>query len=137
MDERRQIVKAIKVAMAEQDMTPAALAEKTKFSKQMVARMLRGAHDFNIDEIVTLESVLDVTLLLVPDLERVIIVTMGVDTHQHKGNVRFEVTENGRPKKDWRASQLVSTANALMFIAQRMLGMAGNELIENEKQQIK
>ena len=128
--DRQDMVRAIKIAMASKNMSAADLAEKTKFSPQMVSRMLKGAHDFNIGEIVTLEMVLDENLLLIPDTERIITVKMDIDTSRHAGQVSVNVIENGKPKTEWKEAQLVATANALMLVARDYLAMATTKLNE-------
>ena len=126
---------SIRVRMAELEMTRDDLAEKTGYSKRKVTLMCRGNHDFSLDEIVTLEKVLDTTLVLVPDTERVITVTMNIDNQRHRATVGTTVTENGRPllEEDWDIKKLMATANALTAQAQKLQNWAIHKMIEGEK----
>jgi DNA-binding Xre family transcriptional regulator len=125
----------IRVRMAELKMTRNDLAEKTGYSKHKITLMCGGNHDFSLDEIATLEKVLDTTLILVPDTERVITVTMHIDSHRHQATVGTTVTENGRPvlEEDWDIKKLVATANALTAQAQKLQNLAIYKMIEEEK----
>lgn len=123
---------SIRVRMAELEMTRDDLAEKTGYSKHKVTLMCRGNHDFSLDEIATLEKVLDTTLVLVPDTERVITVTMHIDNHRHQAIVGTTVTENGKLmlEEDWDIKKLISTANALTAQAQKLQNWAIYKMIE-------
>lgn len=126
---------SIRVRMAELEMTRNDLAEKTGYSKHKVTLMCRGNHDFSLDEIATLEKVLDTILVLVPDTERVITVTMHIDNHRHQATVGTTVTENGKLmlEEDWDIKKLISTANALMAQAQKLQNWAIYKTIEEEQ----
>lgn len=125
----------IRVRMAELEMTRDDLAKKTGYSKHKVTLMCRGNHDFSLDEIATLEKALDTTLVLVPDTERVITVTMHIDNHRHQATVGTTVTENGRlvVEEDWDIKKLVATANALTAQAQKFQNWAIYKMIEEQK----
>lgn len=123
---------SIRVRMAELEMTRDDLAEKTGYSKHKITSMCNGNHNFSIGEIATLEKVLDTTLVLVPDTERVITVTMDIDNQRHQATVSTAVTENGRPllEEDWDIKKLVATANALTAQAQKLQIWAIHKMIE-------
>jgi len=131
----KDIATAIRVRMAELEMTRDDLAEKTGYSKHMVTLMCRGNHDFSLDEIATLEKVLDTILILVPDTERIITVTMDIDNHRHQATVGITVTENGRlvSEEDWDIKKLVATANALTAQAQKLQNLAIYKMIKEEE----
>lgn len=126
---------SIRVRMAELEMTRDDLSEKTGYSKHKITSMCKGNHDFSLDEIATLEKVLDTTLVLVPDTKRVITVTMHIDNHRHQATVGTTVTENGKLilEEDWDIKKLISTANALMAQAQKLQNWAIYKTIEEEQ----
>ncbi len=125
----------IRVRMAELGMTRNDLAEKTEYSKHKITSMCKGNHDFSLDEIATLEKVLNTTLILIPDTERIITVTMNIDNHKHQATVGTTVTENGKLmlEEDWDIKKLMATANALTIQAQKLQNWAIYKMIEEEE----
>ena len=129
----KEIAQGIRIRMAELEMSKKELAEKTGFTSHKITVMCSGAHDFSINEVVALEQALDMDIMLVPDTERVITVTMHIDNNKHQATVDTVVTENGKvlkDREDWTVRKLVSSANALTTIVRRMQELVMYELLE-------
>lgn len=119
--DNQQIATAIRVALAEKNVKREVLASMTGYPIQRINTMCAGRHDFNIEEIAKLESVLGIKLLLIPSVQRVITITMDIDKDARLAKIRMKTTENGLPKEKWTANELLSTANALILKAQAIL----------------
>ena len=132
----QNIATEIRVCLAGDNTSRKELAEKTGIPLRRINRMCEGKHDFTIEEIVSLEKALGIKLMLMPDTERVITIRMSIDTVAGAGLTSMDITENGHPKEDWTASQLVSTANALIMKARQLSEMAITKARENEKEYV-
>lgn len=54
-------------------------------------------------------------------MKRVITITMDIDESTHNAKISSVITEDGKEKKEWTPPQGVSTAIALMEIAEKLL----------------
>lgn len=126
---------AIRLRLAELDMTRNELCEKTGFSRYKVNKMCCGMYDFSLAEIVTLESALGEYLMLIPDMERTISISMHIDNHRHQATLETTIIEDGKQlhMDDLTTKKLLSTINALITASKQMQEFVLYKLINDEE----
>lgn len=125
----------IRVALAEKGISRKELAQMTGISLRKINKICDAKYDIHIDEVSAIESALGITLMIIPDTERVVTITMRIDSMRGVATIGMVVTENGKTKEyhDWKAKELTSTASALMMKARVLSDMATEKAREDEK----
>ena len=129
----KELADNLRIRMAAMNISPKELSSLTGINIRTVNSMMKGEHDFTIDEIASLEDALQFDFLIIPDKERTITVKMNIDSTKNRASVGYAVTENGKPKEQWTPSEMLSTAQSLLGIAFNYIMEVNAKVIALEK----
>ena len=123
----------IRLYLAEKNISRVDFAKEHGYPIRIFKKMYDGNYDFSIHDVVELERIMDTKLMLVPSVERVATISMSIDTDANMATVNMSITENGSEKTSWTTKELISTANALTFMVERLHKMALAQAIKDEQ----